>query len=133
MSLSLIRATISAHMRTFSVAAALVIALAGGTVTGGPASANHESANCAVGGNLDNGGSVSVGCAFGGIAGASVAGTVDVSDPALTVAGNYGGAYGYPGTNVAGVVDLGDPSVVLAGGYGGSFPYTAGNFAGSYP
>ena len=133
MSLSAIHAALATHARAFSVAAAMAIAIAGGAISGSPASANHESANCAVGGNLDDGGTASVGCAFGGIAGTSVAGTVDVSDPAMTVAGNYGGAYGYPGVNAAAAIDLGDPSIVLAGGSGGSFPYPAANIAGSYP
>jgi hypothetical protein len=133
MSLSFVRDAISAHARAFSVAAALAIALAGAAAIDSPVSANHESANCAVGGNLDDGGTGTVGCAFGGIAGASVAGAIDVSDPAITVAGSYGGAYGSPGINVAADIDLDEPSLVAAGGVGGSFPYPADNFAGSYP
>jgi hypothetical protein len=133
MSVPVIRDAISTHARAFSVVAALAIALAGAAITDSPVSANHEAANCAVGGNLADGGTGSVGCSFGGIAGASLAGTIDVSDPAVTVAGSYGGAYGSPGANAAGVIDLGDPSLVVAGGVGGAFPYPAANFAGSYP
>jgi hypothetical protein len=133
MSQSAIRAAFSTHVRAFTFAAALAIALAGVMAGDSPASATHGGANCTIGGTPSDGGTASVACAFGGIAGASLAGTVDVSDPAVTVAGSYGGAYGSPGVNAAGVIDLGDPSVVLAGGVGGSFPYPAANLAGSYP
>lgn len=115
------------------VAAALAIALVGTAAAGLPAAAGHESANCAVGGNLEDGGTGSVGCSFGGIAGTSLAGTIDVSDPAMTVAAGYGGPYGYPAVGVAAAIDVSDSSVVLAGGVGGSFPDPAYTTAGSYP
>lgn len=132
MSLSVAREAFFAHARACCVAA-LAIAIASFALAAGPASASHESANCAVGGNLDDGGTGSVGCAFGGMSGTSLAGTIDFGDPAAAVAIGYGGAYGSPGGNAAGAIDAGEPSIVVAGGFGGSYPYPALNAAGSYP
>lgn len=112
--------------------AALAIALSSLIGSGLPASANHEVVNCAVGGNPADGGTVAIGCTMGGDAGLAVAGTYDVSDPALTVAAGIGGPNGSPALGVAGVVDANEPGFVGAVGIGGSFPYPAESIAASW-
>ncbi|MGH2615192.1 MAG: hypothetical protein ACRDJC_08135, partial [Thermomicrobiales bacterium] len=104
MSQVLARDSIRANSRYLAFVAALAIALVGVFSSDTPVGAV---ANCAAGGNLADGGTLSVGCAFGGDAGTTIASTIDVSDPALTVAGSYGGDDGYPAGNASGVVDLG--------------------------
>ncbi|MFN8594044.1 MAG: hypothetical protein U0031_21530 [Thermomicrobiales bacterium] len=118
--------------RVLAAVAAFGLALA--TLTGGSlsAAANHGIINCAGGGNPDNGGTMAIGCTVSGDAGVAVAGTIDVNDPALTIAGGFGGAYGAPAWGVAGVIDFDDPSFSGALGSGGSFPYAAESIAASW-
>jgi hypothetical protein len=116
----------------FTAVAALAIALSGLIGSGLPASANHQVANCAVGGNPADGGTVAIGCTMGGDAGIAAAGTYDTSDPALTVAAGFGGPNGAPALGVAGVVDANEPGFVGAVGVGGSCPYPAESLAASW-
>jgi hypothetical protein len=133
MSHVLARGATRANSRQLSFVAAMAIALVGVFSGGMPAAANHQVVNCAVGGNLADGGTASVGCSMGGAYGTSLAGTIDASDPAMTVAVGYGGGEGYPAVNAAASIDVSESEVVLAGGVGGDFPYPAANVAGSYP
>lgn len=118
--------------RMLAAVAAFAIALA--SLLGGslPADASHGIINCAGGGNPDNGGTLAIGCTMSGDAGAAIAGAIDTGDPALTVAGEFGGAQGAPALGVAGVIDFDDPSFSGAVGSGGSFPYPAESIAASW-
>jgi hypothetical protein len=124
--------SLRAHVQRFTFIAALALALLGSVGGSMPAAAQQLVGNCAVGGNVADGGAVSLGCAMGGNAGVSLAGTMDIGDPALTVAAGFGGPVGAPAQSVAAVIDIADPSLVAAGGIGGQFPCPAATFADSF-
>jgi hypothetical protein len=132
MSAAVSTVSLRAHVQRFTFIAALALALLGSVGGSMPAAAQQLVGNCAVGGNAADGGTVSLGCAMGGNAGVSLAGTMDIGDPALTVAAGFGGPMGEPAQNVAAVIDIGDLSLVAAGGIGGQFPFPAATFADSY-